>query len=425
MEVFKFGGASVKDAESIKNVAKILGNFRDLEKIVVISAMGKTTNALEDVINKYVADDLKYIEYIREIREYHQMVAEDLFDKEDNIYHKIHAIFDTVEAFCSTNKSKNYNFIYDQIICAGELASTTIISSYLNALGLKNKWLDARDMIRTDHAYTDAKIEWETTENLVKNAIALKGFNSYITQGFIGSTFEKFTTSLGREGSDFTASILAFCTNAKKMIIWKDVPGVLNADPKMFDDAVLIPKITYKEAVEMTYYGAKVIHPKTIRPIQNKQIPLHVKSFINPENNGTIIGAHKDEEIDYPPIIVKKSDQILLSFAVKDFSFVAEDSISEIFSAFSKHQLRINLMQNRAISFFVCVDNKEEKIERITQALSENFKISTYTGLELLTVRHYNDEIVKRELEGKDILLEQRVRQTIQVLHRDLVKDAI
>lgn len=417
MEVFKFGGASVKDADAVKNVASILYKFKDTKKVVVISAMGKTTNALEDVVNNYVKKNEIYAEYLREIREYHQMVSEQLFDKNHAVFHKIHALFDKVEGFCTWNTSDNYTFIYDQIISVGELVSTVIVSEYLNSTGLSNTWVDARDLIRTDHSYTDARIEWEATEAMVKNVIGGINTTTIITQGFIGSTSEKFTTTLGREGSDYTASILSYCLNASKMTIWKDVPGVLNADPKLFNDAVLIPEISYKEAVEMTYYGAKVIHPKTIRPIQNKQIPLHVKSFINPDNNGTVIGAF-DENTAYPPIIVKMPGQVLLSFSVKDFSFVAEDSMSEIFRAFGKHQLRMNLMQNRAISFFACVDNKQEKIKRIADELKENFIVNVEEGLELETIRHYNQAILERETAGKNILLEQKARQTIQLLYR-------
>lgn len=417
MEVFKFGGASVKDADGIRNVASILKKFNDVKKVVVISAMGKTTNALEDVVNNYVKKNEIYAEYLREIREYHQMVAEELFDKNHSIFHKIHAMFDGVQSFCTTNTSDNYTYIYDQIISIGELASTRIVSDYLNTINQDNQWIDARELIRTDHSYTDARIEWETTERQITEVIGAQTALTIITQGFIGSTLEKFTTTLGREGSDYTASILSYCLNATKMCIWKDVPGVLNGDPKLFSDAVLIPKISYKEAVEMTYYGAKVIHPKTIRPIQNKKIPLHVKSFIHPENEGTIIGSFDENSIDYPPIIVKMPTQVLLSFSVKDFSFVAEDSMSEIFKAFSKHQLRMNLMQNRAISFFVCVDDKEEKIKRIAEDLKENFVVNIEKGLELLTIRHYNETILNRETTNKNILLEQKARQTIQILY--------
>ncbi len=415
MQVFKFGGASVKDAESIKNVAKILQNCKDLEKVVVISAMGKTTNALEDVVNYYVAKDDKYLNYLREIREYHQHVNDNLFEKDHLIQHKIHAIFDKIEGFCVSNNSTDYTFIYDQIISVGEVASTTIISQYLNSIGIKNQWLDAREMIRTDHAYNDAKIDWETTEALIKEKTKDLKYPTSITQGFIGSTPERFTTTLGREGSDYSAAVFSYCLNAEKMVIWKDVEGVMNADPKEFSDAVLLKEITYKEAIEMTYYGAKVIHPKTIRPLQNKNINLEVRSFIKSDLGGTIISAF-EHEIDYPPIIVNKQDQVLLNFSAKDFSFIAENHMQEIFGVFAKFRLRMNIMQNGAISFAVGVDNKPEKIQEVKTALKEHFTIKEVKNLDLLTIRHYNEHILNRELASKVMKLTQKTKTTIQVL---------
>lgn len=415
MQIFKFGGASVKDADSIKNVAKILSQHKDIEKLVVISAMGKTTNALEDVVNLYVAKDEKYLNYLREIREYHQHVNDNLFDKDHLIQHKIHAIFDRIEGFCLSNNSTDYTFIYDQIISVGELASTTIISQYLNSQGIKNQWLDAREMIRTDHAYNDAKVEWNITEKLIQEKFSNLKYNTSITQGFIGSTPERFTTTLGREGSDYSAAIFSFCLNAEKMVIWKDVEGVMNADPKEFSDAVLLREITYKEAIEMTYYGAKVIHPKTIRPLQNKNINLEVRSFIKSDLGGTIISAF-EHEIDYPPIIVNKQDQVLLNFSAKDFSFIAENHMQEIFGAFAQVRLRMNIMQNGAISFAVGVDNKIEKIKEVIQLLSDNFTIKQIKNLDLLTIRHYNEHILNRELASKVIKLTQKTKTTIQVL---------
>ena len=415
MQVFKFGGASVKDAESIKNVAKILNQYSDLEKVVVISAMGKTTNALEDVVNYYVANDEKYLNYLREIREYHQHVNDELFEKDHLIQHKIHAIFDKIEGFCLSNNSTDYTFIYDQIISVGELASTTIISQYLNSQGIKNQWLDAREMIRTDHAYNDAKIEWDITEKQIKAKFQDLKYNTSITQGFIGSTPERFTTTLGREGSDYSAAVFSYCLDAEKMVIWKDVEGVMNADPKEFSDAVLLREITYKEAIEMTYYGAKVIHPKTIRPLQNKNISLEVRSFIKSDLGGTLIQAF-DHEIDYPPIIVNKQDQVLINISAKDFSFIAENHMQEIFGAFAQVRLRMNIMQNGAISFAVGVDNKPEKIAEVIQLLNKNFTIKQIKNLDLLTIRHYNEHILNRELATKVIRLTQKTRTTIQVL---------
>lgn len=415
MQVFKFGGASVKDAESVKNVAKILNNHSETKKIVVISAMGKTTNALEDVVNLYVRKDEKYLQYLHEIREYHQFVCDDLFGTNNAIQHKVFAIFDRIEHFCSSNNSRSYSFIYDQIISVGELASTTIVSAYLNHTGIKNKWLDAREMIRTDYAYTDAKILWSETEALVKEKINDIAESTILTQGFIGGTPEGFTTTLGREGSDFSAAVFSYCLEAEKMIIWKDVEGVMNADPKQFEDTVLITKISFKEAIEMTYYGAKVIHPKTIRPLQNKHIPLEVRSFIASDKGGTLIHAF-EEEINYPPIIVRKPDQVLMHFSAKDFSFIAENHMQEIFGAFAETRLRMNMMQNGAINFVAAVDNKEQKINETVEMLQKNFTIRLTQNLDLLTIRHYNEVILNSELSGKTRWLTQQSQETIQVL---------
>jgi aspartate kinase len=418
MQVFKFGGASVKDAESVKNVATILKRHENIQKVVVISAMGKTTNALEDVVNLYIKNDEKHLQYLHEIREYHQMVCDDLFGTNNPIQHKIFAIFDRIEHFCSSNNSKSYSFIYDQIIGVGELASTTIVSAYLNLNGIQNIWLDAREMIRTDYAYTDAKILWKETENLVQDKIDFSSTHTFITQGFIGGTPEGFTTTLGREGSDFSAAVFSFCLNAEKMVIWKDVEGVMNADPKQFEEAVLIPKISFEEAIEMTYYGAKVIHPKTIRPLQNKSIRLEVRSFIASDKGGTLIDAF-EERIEYPPIIVRKANQVLMHFSAKDFSFIAENHMQEIFGAFATSRLRMNMMQNGAINFVAAVDNREEKINETVALLEANFSIKLTGDLDLLTIRHYNEAILNSELSNKTRWLTQQSQETIQVLYRD------
>ena len=417
MQVFKFGGASVKDAESIKNVATILQKFEDIEKVVIVSAMGKTTNALEDVVNLYVKKDKKYLQYLHEIREYHQFVSDDLFGLKSPVQYKIFALFDKIENFCTRNISENYTFIYDQIVSVGELASTTLISEYLNHIGIENQWIDARELIRTDHAYTDAQVDWKTTTELVKEKFQNLEHKTYVSQGFIGSTSERFTTTLGREGSDFTAAILSYCLPAEKMVIWKDVEGVMNADPKEFKDTILINKIAFKEAIEMTYYGAKVIHPKTIRPLQNKNIPLEVRSFIVSDKGGTLIHAF-EEEINYPPIIVRKVDQVLLHFSAKDFSFITENHMQEIFGAFAEVRLRMNIMQNGAINFEAGVDNKIEKIEAIIKLLETNFTINMTENLDLFTIRHYDDLVLHRELDQKDIWLTQKSKETIQVLCR-------
>lgn len=415
MEVFKFGGASVKDASGIQNVVKILNRFSETRKMVIISALGKTTNALEDVTNLYLADDPKYLQFLREIREYHITVAHELFEEVQQVELQLFALFDTVELFCTTNTKKDYNFVYDQIVSIGELASTKLISTYLNKKGVKNKWLDARKLIVTNSAFTDAKIDWDRTELAVQSSLEDK-HEIYLTQGFIGGTTDGNTTTLGREGSDFSAAILAYCSDANKMTIWKDVPGILSGDPKIVKDAILIPRISYREAIEMTYYGAKVIHPKTIRPLQNKKIALYVNSFLAPEKVGTVI-HHYEEEIQYPPIIVKMPKQILMSFSSRDFSFIAEDSLAIIFKAFDECRLRINMMHSGAISFSVSVDNtKPGKIVAVKEKLERDFGIKENKDLTLLTIRHYNDAIVARETANCEILLEQRTRNNVQYL---------
>lgn len=418
MQVLKFGGASVRDAEGIKNIEKILTNLEVSKRLVVVSAIGKTTNALEDVINLYINKDEKYIQYIREIREYHIMVAEALLGKNHKIEFKLFALFDKVEAFCSSNTSTLFSYIYDQIIVTGELASTTIISEYLNENKIHNKWLDARDIIRTDNHYTDAKIDWTTSRKLAAENESIKENDLTITQGFIGATNERNSTTLGREGSDFSSAIFANILDAEKLIIWKDVKGVFNADPKTCDEAIFLEKLSYREATEMTYYGAKVIHPKTIRPLQNKDINLEVKSFLKPNEPGSLILKYS-ENIEYPPIIVKKENQVLLSFSSKDFSFTEAESLRMILKSFDENRLKINIIQTGAITLSVVVDNKVEKINQVKAELSSNFEIRFNDQLTLLTIRHYDYYTIEKYLRNKLVLLEQKTRETLQVLMRD------
>ncbi|MGB1017459.1 MAG: aspartate kinase [Chitinophagales bacterium] len=418
MEIYKFGGASIVDAEGIKNITKIISNNLDGKKIIVVSALGKTTNALEDVVNNYVSKDEKYLNYIREIREYHLMVSEQLFPENHNIKFKIFAIFDNVESFCASNTSTLYGYIYDQIISVGELASTTIVSEYLKQEGIKNALLDARQIIRTDNHYTDAKINWEKTKNLIENNDLITNNQTIITQGFIGATNEKFTTTLGREGSDFTGAIFANILNADKLTIWKDVKGVYNSDPNNYTEAIFIKKMSYREATEMTYYGAKVIHPKTIRPLQNKNITLEVRSYKTPEENGTLI-KNSSEVIEYPPIIVYKENQVLLSFSSKDFSFTEAENLRIILKSFDNNRLKINTIQTGAITLSVVVNNKPEKIDAIKDELSKNFEIRFNNNLSLITIRHFDFYTEDTFLRNKNVLLEQRTRETLQVLIRD------
>ena len=415
MQVYKFGGASVVDADGIKNIFTILKNTEKCKKVVVISAMGKTTNALEDVVNLYIAKDDKYIQFINEIREYHLSVAEDLFGLKHHLEFKLFALFDKVLAFCSSNTSTDYGYIYDQIITVGELASSILVSEYLNKNGLENHWLDARSVIRTDNHYTDAKINWKETEKLIAKSEIINNNELVITQGFIAATKEQNTTTLGREGSDFSGAIFANVLKAEKLVVWKDVKGVYNTDPKEDEDAILINDISFSEATEMTYYGAKVIHPKTIRPLQNKNICLEVRSFIEPDSKGTIIKTSK-QKIDYPPIVVKKENQVLLSFSSKDFSFTETESLRTILKSFDENRLKINVIQTGAITLSVVVDNKAEKISAIKSELSSKFRIKFNTNLTLITIRHFDFYSEEKYLRNKDILLQQRTRETLLVL---------
>ena len=420
MQVYKFGGASVKDASAVKNVATILRENNSKEKVVVISAMGKTTNELEKVVNLYAANDNKWADALSEVYSKHLPIINELFDGEgETAAEMVNAIIERVRTFLMQNQTRNYNFIYDQVVSAGEYISTAIVSSYCNSLGITNSFLDAKECIHTDNAYTEGKIDWKKTEKAIVPVItALVKDGFVITQGFIGCTPEGFTTTLGREGSDFTAAIFSYCLDAERMTVWKDVAGVMNADPKEFPDAQFLSEISYLEAIEMTYYGASVIHPKTIKPLQNKNIPLEVRSFVDYSKRGSVISATANTSF-LPPIIILKRDQTLLSFSAKDFSFIAEDHLSKVFSVFASHRLRINMMQNAAISFSICIDTKREKMDNILEELQDDFHIVKNEKLTLLSIRHYNTGIIDRLTRDKDILIRQISRQTIQVLMRE------
>lgn len=421
MQVYKFGGASVKDAAAVKNVINILAQNNFNEKVVVISAMGKTTNALEDVVNQYYAGNTQWLQTLEALHQKHIDVINDLYDNgnKQNALDGVARIIEGGKKFLNENHSRNYNYIYDQIVSLGEYLSTTVVSDYANANGLSNTLLDVKEVLFTDHAYTEGRVDFKKTEQYISKVVpelCKKGF--VITQGFVGCTPEGFSTTLGREGSDYTASIFAYALNAERMTVWKDVEGIMNADPKEFTDAQFLSEITYHEAIEMTYYGASVIHPKTIKPIQNKNIPLEVRSFVNYNKRGSVISANANTNF-LPPIIIWKRNQVLLSFSAKDFSFIAEDHLSKVFGTFAEHRLRINMMQNAAISFSIAVDFKKEKIEQVIEQLGEEFSITRNDSLSLLTIRHYNNGIIERLTKDKDTLLRQMSRTTIQLLLRE------
>ncbi|MBP6516692.1 MAG: aspartate kinase, partial [Chitinophagales bacterium] len=411
---------SVKDAQAVKNVISILKENPFKEKVVVISAMGKTTNDLEKVINEYYVHNTEWKNSIETVYTKHLAIISELFDNEPNTCDgAVRKIIDKTIDFLSQNHSRNYNFIYDQVVSIGEYISTTIVSEFANHQSVSNTLVDAKHCIFTDNAYTEGKIDWKKTEKAISAVIPpLFETGFVITQGFVGCTQEDFTTTLGREGSDYTAAIFSYCLNAERMTVWKDVEGIMNADPKEFPEATFISELTFTEAIEMTYYGASVIHPKTIKPIQNRNIPLEVRSFVNYNKRGSIISANANTSF-LPPIIIHKRNQVLLSFSAKDFSFIGEDHLSKVFSTFADLRLRINMMQNAAISFSICVDYKKEKIDAIIDELSNDFSIVQNEKLSLLTIRHFNQGIIDKLTKEKDILIRQISRNTIQVLMRE------
>ena len=414
MRVFKFGGASVKDADGVRNLVNVLTEVGHENTLLVVSAMGKTTNAMEKVVNSYFDDKGSLSLAVQEVVTYHDEILMDLFNNDKHpVFKKVKSLFDEVQGFLVWNKSPKYNFVYDQVVGYGELVSTTILSAYLNEVGIKNTWLDVRNFIKTDDNYRDVQVHWEKTQQNVAQGIDKGKLN--ITQGFLGSDDNNFTTTLGREGSDYTAAILAYCLNANEVTIWKDVPGVLNADPRYFGHAQLLNKISYREAIELAFYGASVIHPKTLQPLQGKEIPLHVKSFINPKDPGTTVGKGIGIEPKVPCFIVKK-DQVLMKLSSLDFSFIVEDSISELFKLFHDHKMKVDLIQNSAISFSVCVDNKFGRLQDLLNQLQRKFKVVHHEGVSLYTIRHFNTEAITSLQKGKEILLEQRGRETVQLV---------
>lgn len=417
MKVFKFGGASVKDASGIKNVADIISRFGDEKTLVIVSATGKTTNALEEVVEAYFKKTGEAKAKINSIKENHINICKGLFGEQPSgVYDQLENLFVELEWQVEEDRLDSYNYVYDQIVSVGELLSSVILSHYLNFAGVKNEWVDVRDILKTDDTYREAVINWEeSTQKAEEILIPMLQRNTVVAQGFIGSTADNCTSTLGREGSDYTAAIFANILNAESQTIWKDVPGVMSGDPRKFQDAVFIDELTYLEAVEMTFYGASVIHPKTIKPIQNKNIPLLVKSFINPEGKGTkVYGA--THHINYPPVRVVKENQALLTFHTKDFSFVADETVGDLLKAFADANLKINMMQTGAISLQAVVDNTPEKIAKVNAAVEANFNIQKEEELTILTIRHYTDEVIRKHLENKQPILTQKRASTFQVL---------
>ncbi len=425
IEVYKFGGASVKDARGIKNISRILqlhGKSRHL--LTVISAMGKTTNALEEITRAYVHKQSNTGLLFQNLKDYHYTILNDLFDSPDHgVFVDVNNAFVEVEWILEDEPFDSYDYIYDHIVSVGELVSTKIVSHYLNYCGLKNKWVDARSYIQTDNTYREGKVDWLKTQNLIQESLQpLLEEQIIITQGFIGGTSENFTTTLGREGSDYSAAIFASCLNASSVTIWKDVQGVLNADPKWFEKTELLPHLNYHDALELSYYGATIIHPKTIKPLQNKSIPLFVKSFLEPSIPGTEINSCKNDL--QTPCFIFKVNQVLISIFPKDFSFIIEENLSQIFNILYGFKIQVNTMLNSALSFSFSIDNDDSKVDKLIEALSKNYKIKYNKGMELVTIRYYNQQTINRVTANKKVLLEVKSRNTCQMVMKDSSKES-
>ncbi|MBC7383725.1 MAG: aspartate kinase [Bacteroidia bacterium] len=415
MKVFKFGGASVKNSEAVKNLGEVLEQYKDDQILVIVSAMGKMTNALELLAKAYYDGNEEKTELYNNVKNFHDEIINDLLKgSKAHAYDDIENLFIELECELETKPDKSFDKVYDQIVSYGEIFSSRIVSAYLNENGIRNRWLDAQNFISTDNTYREGKPDWQITTNLICNKLKpIVKKQMVITQGFIGRNKDNFTVTLGREGSDYSAAIFAFGLDAESVTIWKDVDGVMNADPKKFPDAIKIDALSYPKAIEMAYYGATVIHPKTIQPLQSKNIPLYVKSFINPMAEGTVVGVDKDKDVPLPTII-SKGEQVLISMGSKDFSFIVEDNLSRIFNAFAQHKVKINLMQSSAISFSVCADNDPYKLPDLLKDLGKDYNVRINDGLELLTITNYNPQITEKLIADKQVLIEQRTRNTLQ-----------
>ncbi|MGJ8683299.1 MAG: aspartate kinase [Nonlabens sp.] len=423
MKIFKFGGASVKDADGVRNVVKVVQHMGFENLGIVISAMGKTTNALESIILKYQEKDSSYLNLIDELYEKHLLIVSDLESsgagedvllrfRESGLKTTLKAIIESLKGEMLRNQSKNHAFLYDQVVSHGELLSTKIVAAYFNAHEIPVEWIDARELIKTNQKYRDAAVDWNRTVEQVQSKCANKLF---LTQGFIGSDDNGFTTTLGREGSDYTAAILAYALDASDVTIWKDVPGVLNGDPRVFEDTILLEQISYREAIELAFYGASVIHPKTLQPLQGKGIELRVKSFINPREKGTVI---REGEALFPmiPCYIVRKNLVHLEISARDFSFIGEDNISDIFHQLSESKMQVGLIQNSAISFTLCVEDKYHHIDKLLNSLEARYKVKAIENVDLYTIRHHSDNGIESIEKGKKVLLRQRTQETLQLV---------
>lgn len=417
MRVFKFGGASVKNADAVRNVKRIMDLYSDQQILIVVSAIDKTTNALEEVARSFYNHEGNAANLLKSIKDFHFNILDQLFEpKQHQVFEKVNNAFVEIEWIIEEDPKFTYAHEYDQIVSMGEIISSIILSEYLNYAGITNIWKDARGLIQTDNNYREGNVDWDLTEELIQKQLTpvFEKTSVILTQGFIAGTSENFTTTLGREGSDYSAAIFAYCLDAETMTIWKDVPGVLNADPKFFSDTTILEKLSFQDAIELSYYGATVIHPKTIKPLQNKNIPLEVKSFLQPESKGTLIS----EETSNPviPSFIFKVNQALISLSPKDFSFIVEENLSKIFATFASKGIKINMMQNSAISFSACFDNHEDQLRELLDELQKDYRIRYNDNLKLITIRYYDQPTIDRITDGQNILVEQKSRNTVQIV---------
>jgi aspartate kinase len=416
MKVYKFGGASVKDASGIRNLRNIITHEKE-NLVIVVSAFGKTTNAFEKALKAWFCSDASYNVLLDEIYRSHSSVTDELFGPENEIRHKLDSSFSSLKKYLLNEKKGAIDFEYDQIVSYGEIWSTIIVEGFLKASGMNTEWIDIRRNLITDDRFRDAGVMWEESSTRIRAIINSDRSKIFVTQGFIGGTIDGKTTTLGREGSDYTAAILANILDAEAVVVWKDVPGILNSDPKWLPDAQKLDEISYKEAVEMSFSGAKVIHPKTIKPLQNKNIPLFVKSFLEPSKEGTVIKADATLK-KILPVFVKKEDQILISVHPKNFSFVMGDNLSLIFQSFMSHGIKVNLVEASAIIIDVCVDDERDKVDLLIEDLKKEYSAVYNENVEMLSIRHYNMEAIDRMTSGREILLEQRTRSTVRFVVR-------
>ena len=425
IKVFKFGGASLRETAGIENVANILQKYKDESLVIIVSAMGKTTNALEEVIHSYFRQDGKAAELLHDIKVRHYELMANLLDKTDEAYIGVNDIFVEAEWVIEDEPQDTFDYVYDQIIGVGELVSSKIVAAYLNKKGLTTHWLDAREVVRTDETWRESIILWDETiekvQKKVKPVLNKGGF--VLTQGFIGSSKDNATTTLGREGSDYSAAIFAHCLDAEGMYIWKDVKGVLNGDPRIFQNTVLLEHISFDEAVEMTYYGATVVHPRTIQPLMTKNIPLHVRSFVQPDIPGTVISGEV-KHIKYPPILMTERKQVFLKLRNKDFTFLVEPHIRDLFAVFSQFAIFVNLLQNSGSYFYVSITEAPERMNDLMHELQERFHLEQTNGVDLITIRHYTTKIIEELKIGKTVVFEKTIPDTYQMVVKVLSQES-